>query len=41
MRQPKIFTMYLWKTLEVEYINFKDERVEVYDEEYNEYHLYA
>jgi uncharacterized phage protein (TIGR01671 family) len=33
--------MYLWKALEVEYINFKDERVEVYDEEYNEYHLYA
>ena len=41
MRQPKIFTMYLWKALEVEYINFKDERVEVYDKEYNEYHLYA
>lgn len=41
MRQPKIFTMYLWKALEVEYINFKDERVEVYDEEYNEHHLYA
>jgi phage protein len=33
--------MYLWKALEVEYINFKDERVEVYDKEYNEYHLYA
>ena len=40
MKQPKIFTMYLWKALEVEYINFKDERVEVYDEEYNEYHYY-
>ena len=41
MKQPKIFTMYLWKVLEVDYINFKDERVEVYDEEYNEHHLYA
>ena len=41
MKQPKIFTMYLWKVLEVEYINFKDERVEVYDEEYNEHHLYT
>lgn len=40
MKQPKVFINRLWKVLDVLSINFENELIKVYDEEYNEYEYY-
>ena len=41
MKQPKVFVDRLWKVLDVLTINFDNEVIKVYDEEYNEYEYYG